>query len=506
MSCSLFKNTNGFSDKLAMTQLRNLLKIIFIFMPLVCIGQIDSEQLTIPKNANYTISGSYQHASLMGWAMRSEMQMLNRSSNPYGIVTDRGWMYNYTDRMYDEYALNRMTFSPTLSDDYMWYRSPNAVRVVAGDYDDLEIHTNTEIQLAVQLMPRHSIKLWGYTEHNTVLHRGFMNVAYQFNVTKDLQAGLRHTFGSSKMDLDISLFGQWGNAQNGYAKVEVTMTDYLNNYTKSRVSSPNYVSDTLRSYSDWPVLVQFSGVSPQWKGLRAEVFAAFQSKGTADIISISDRLDKYKYMHEGMFAGGLLEYQFPYITLGSVYKYMFSGSERDTSSNGRFSPSYTSEQTEIHQGFYLIVNASQVTWDSWFWLVDYNETKDGSRFSTLAEIDRKFSHDEKRVMMQNRLRIRPDYKGLIIDVEHLADYRKKKISVPNPAVDEIIPLGLDPFSTTYPSAFHNHNNRIVLSLGFQFHPRAFVQLAYALDLDLDLHRILGGERYDTGFVKLEYRW
>jgi len=475
-------------------------------MPLVCFGQTDSEQLSIPQNANYTISGSYQHATLMGWAMRSEMQMLNRSSNPYGLVTDRGWMYNYTNRMYDEYAINMLTFGPTMSDDYMWYRSPNAVRVVAGDYDDLEIHTNTEIQLAVQLLPKQTIKIWGYTENNTVLQRGFMNVAYQYNFTDDIQAGLRHTFGSSKMDLDISLFGQWGNAQNGYAKVEVTMTDYLNNYTKSRVSTPNYVTDTLRSYSDWPVLVQFSGVTPQWKGLRAEVFAAYQTKGTAAIISIYDRLDTYSYMHEGMFAGGLLEYQFPYITVGSVYKYMFSGSARDTSSAGRFSPSYTSEQTEIHKGFYLILNASQVTWDSWLWLVDYNETQDGERFSSLAEIDRKFSHDENRVMMQNRLRIRPDYKGLIIDIEHLVDFRKKKVTVPNAVVEEVIPLGLDPFSLAYPSAYHNHNNRIVFSLGFQFHPRAFVQLAYSLDLDLDLHRIPGGERYDTGFIKLEYRW
>lgn len=471
----------------------------------VASAQDNDENLVIPPNSNYQVTGVYQHASLIGWALRSEMQMMNRSSNPYGLITDRGWMYNYTNKMFDEYVINQMTFSPTLGDDYMFYRSPNAVRFVAGDYDDLEVQTNSEIRLQVELMPKHIVSVWAFSEHNTVLNRGFMNFSYQYQFNENLKAGFRHTFGSSKMDLDVSLFGQFGNEQTGYVKADIALMDYLNDYTKDRVSTYNYISDTLRNYTILPVKFQVSAVSPTWKNLRGEFHGAYQTESDAIILSAYNRDDRYKYTHGGYFFGGLVEYAFPYVTLGSVYQYMYSSQARDTS--GRFVKlNYTAEQTEIRQGFYTIVNASQVTWDSWFWLVNYEEIQDGKEFGSVAEIDRKFKHDEVRVLMHNRLILRPDYKGITIGFEHLADLRKKKISVPNMSENEIIPIGLDPMNVAFPHAFHTNNNRIVLTLGYQYHPRAWIQIGYAFDLDLDYHRVIGGERYDTAYLRMEYRW
>lgn len=442
----------------------------------------------------------------MGWAMQSEMQLLDRSNNPYGLITDRGWMYAYAPYMNDEFLINRFTFNATPTDDYIWFRSPNAVRISAGDYDDLDLMTSTELRLDVELIPKHRIRIWGYNEHNPVLSRSFMNIGYQYQLSEKLAFGFRHTLGSKEVDLDVSAYAQLGNEQTGLIKAEATAVDYLNNVVEGNVSSGFYYSDSIRRYIQQPFMFQVAAVSPSDRAYRAEMFLAYHTKAIAEIRSLNIPAQKYGYNHSGWFAGGLLEYKTQYATLGSLFKYLYSFSQRDSISSTSFNPKYTTEQTEMHKGFYILASASQLNWETWLWMIDYTDLQDGSSFVNLSIIDRKYLHKEKRLVFHNRLWVRPDYRGWMIGLEHLMDLRNKKVDVPSRAEGEAIPVAFDPIGFAYPSAYHNNNNRLIGIIGYQFHPRALVQAGYGYDLDKDFHRKVNGEFYDNAFLKLEFRW
>ncbi len=464
---------------------------------------VDAQRVTIPPDANWALTGNYQHATLMGWAAQSEMKLFDRSNSPYGLVTDRGWMYQYTNQMEDEFNLNVMSFNPTHADDYLFYRSPNGIRYVTGDYNDTDFFTAAELQTRVQVAPKHQFKVWSYMERSPVLQRMYMNLMYAYEIKPNWIAGIRHSLGSRQDDLDITVFTQLGNEQIGLLKVEFTAADYMTNMVNSNVNIPYAFPDTIRRFSKAPFLIHLSAVTPPNKPYRAELFVTWQTKAISDIKSAIEPLDQYQYEYQNGFAGGLLEYKFQQFTIGSMAKFMLSKSGRDSL---QLNPNYTTEQIEFHKGFYIIANASQVSWDSWLWLVDYEETQSAGRYLLLSEVDKRFLNRENRVYMHNRIWVRPDYKGWMFGIEHLLDLRKRSIDLPNKAEDEVVPIGYDPLAEFYPFAFHTNNNRIILAAGYQFQPRAKVTVGYGIDLDNDFHRVNGGERYDNVFVRLEYRW
>ncbi|TNE70638.1 hypothetical protein EP331_11390 [bacterium] len=482
----------------------NVLKIAQVLVvQLVLVYQVWAQRAVVPPDANWTLTGNYQHATLMGWASQSEMMLFDRSNSPYGLVTDRGWMYQYTNRKEDEFQMNMMSFNPTYSDDYLFYRSPNAVRFVTGDYNDVDFYTASELQLNVQLIPKHSIKVWSYMERSPVLSRMYMNVAYSYEINSMLSAGVRHSLGSRQDDLDATAFAQYGNEQIGLIKLEFTAADYMNNMVNSNVGIPYAFPDTIRRYKQAPFMLHVSAVTPPGKRYRAELFATYQTEAKSEIKSALEPLDQYKYNFQNWFAGGLLEYKFENYTVGSIAKYMYSTSDRDSL---ELNPSYSNEQIEFQKGFYIIANASQITWDSWLWMVDFQEIQSAGRYLLLAEVDKKFLNKETRVYIHNRISVHPDYKGFLFGIEHLLDLRKRSIDLPNKIEDEVTPRGYDPLLEVYPYAFNSNNNRLILNVGYQFQPRAKIRVGYGLDLDNDFHRVKGGERYDNFFVRIEYRW
>ena len=487
--------------------MRQLSKLLLILLfPCISVLKAQNTDFKIPDNADYSLTGYNQHASLMGWSQRMEIQLLDRSNNPYGLVSDRGWMFNYGKYISDEFSINRMTYLPTLSEDYIWYRSPNALRTVIGDYDDLNVITFNEMRFQVEIKPKHTLEVYGYTEKNPIFNRAFFNLNYQFQIKDNIKVGLRHTIGSSKVDMDASVFAQMGNSQTGYLKAEVTAVDYLNNISSNNAVENGFYSDTVRIYDTFPAMLSVSAVSPEFKSFRGEMFFTFHTNATSTISSLVSPNEKFLYSHSGFFGGALLEYKLTYFTVGSVFKILKSTSSRDSSGTSVLSPSYKNEQLEMHKGFYLLANASQITWDSWIWLVDYTELQDGGTYDVLADVGRDFEQTEKRFFMHNRIYVHPDYNGLLFGIEHLADLRSKHAIIPNNNGEFLVPDNFDPLAAVYPKYFHDSNNRLLFVAGYQFHPRAIVQIGYGMDLDKDLHRTVNGQGYDTAFLRLDLRW
>lgn len=445
---------------------------------------------------NYEFSADWTSATLQGWEEELRISIMDRYHSRSGLNTDRGlFQYYLSARGIDqEYDLDLFTYKFTPQEDYLWYRNPNGVRTYVGSLNTLQFATATQFKTMVELVPNHVVMVKGKQQEDLRAQRIYAELAYRYEPFENHHIGIEHNAHSYKPDLDLNLFYQYGNAQKGMLRADVTFIDYLNNIVFDQLEVDPQFTDTLRLQMDRPMLYSFKAVSPQFLDrIRGEVILAFQPEHELEWASQRNSTARYKQFEKLNYQGLLLEYDTEYLSFGLTYKRTLTATRRDTIKNAPVEVKYESEQEHESIGAYILGSSQSMRWETWVWRIESSDTQQGSMFEPEASSFDTLSFDETRYMMRNRLQRRPQINGVIAGVEHLLDMR-------NYTEEEF-----NEFSRYAPS-IHKLNSRITAFLGYQFHPRASIIVGAGYDLDGDFYYSTEGYRFDNAFGRIEIRW
>ena len=469
------------------------------------------------QDTTVTYTSDNSSATLMGWHQRMDITLKDRFHSREGFVTDRGAFQQYVPGMDEEYHMDVFTFGFTPQEDYIWSRSQNGFRTYLGSVNVVNFATTSELKSSIALSGKHRIDLRAIQEDNLQASRIFVDLGYRFNFMSNHWVGFSHTAGSFKPDLDGTMFYQWGSIREGMLRLDISFLDYANNFIFDGLGVDSKVSDISRVYESTPKLFTLKFISPDWiDNLRAEVVAGFQTEADAGIgeLTFNERnqvtvtnifSDKEKNSYQGV----LLEYDMDYLTVGATFQRTNSETERDTVEISPVNVDYQSEQTMRKFGLYVLANSERLSWQTWVNFQRYEDIQEGSQFE-IATIRDSLDFREKRIMMRNRVQWRPPHRGLIAGIEHIMDFRE--FLDDDPELDE--PLDFEKMNAFLSSddsglsAIHDLNSRLTFIIGYQFHPRAKVEIGVGYDLDNDLNSKAqqGGQRFDDGFGRIQLRW
>jgi hypothetical protein len=471
--------------------------IVFSFFLLVLAGS---------AQAQTSLTADWRHASLSGWQQNMETALFDRSSYVYGEFSERGWYPFYIPKMNDEYHLNLFShrFNPT--QDFIFYRSPNGIRVSGGELNTVGIHSRVEMKNLVEVRDGHNITFYALQENNFGFQRLYAKIGYQFAGFKHQKFGIEHTISEKRTDLDIQAYYQIGDEQNGYIKTSFALNDYLNNLTYRQIKfdfGESY-SDTSRTYKSQPGLLQFQAETPSIGQFRAQLSVGYQFETDSEISSLTIENVGFRHREKTLYYGGLLEYTTEFVTFGSIYRHREGEVKRDSVSGSIFNPRYTTDQSVTERAFYILANSDDFFWESWFWMNLYEDNQNGERIGETSVIDRLYNHEEEQLLIRNRLMYRPEYSGILAGVEHILDRKSFSSDLPN--FDAPLPDSYHVLENKYEDSFAGLNQRLLVILGYQFHPRALIEAGVGIDIDNDLHATINGARYDEAFVRFDIRW
>ena len=444
-----------------------------------------------------TLDPVWTKATLQGWEQGIRLALMNRRNTATGFITDRGVFQPYTPLMDDEYGLDLFSIRTTPQEDYLWFRSENGFRTSFGSINALQFATLAEFKSSVQITKsqRHKIMIQGIQQDDLRADRLFLNFGYQFNVWRNHSVGIQHNLESYKPDLDLNLYYMYGNEQTGMVRVDYSRLDHVNNFIFQDLGLFVEFADTVREYQKRPDLYQLKAISPVFfKHFRAEAYIGHQTRSEAKIGSKTALRDDYRHSETTSYAGALLEFGKDYLTLGAIFQGTIAEFERDTVGLSIFRAIYDGKQTERRVGLYALVTARNIRWDTWIWSSRFTDEQTGTQYDLNAAIQDDLDYTERRLMIRNRVQMRPQYRGLIMGLEHAADIRRAN----NAADLERIRL--------YSPSIHDRNSRVTALIGYQFHPRAAFTAGASYDIDNDLHFDPDGARFDNAFGRIEIRW
>jgi len=469
------------------------------------------------QDSTVTYSSDNSSATLMGWHQQMDITLKDRFNSREGFVTDRGAFQFYVPGMDEEYHMDVFTFGFTPQEDYIWSRAQNGFRTYLGSVNVVNFATTSELKNSIELADKHRIDVRAIQEDNLQASRLFLDLGYRYNFMSNHWVGFSHTAGGFKPDLDGTMFYQWGSVRNGMLRLDISFLDYANNFIFSGLGVDSKVSDISRVYESKPKLFTLKFISPDWiDNLRAEVVAGFQTEADAGIGELTFDTNSqitvtntFRDKEQNSYQGALLEYDMEYITLGATFQRTNSETVRDTIESSSIDVNYQSEQTMRRLGLYLLANSENVSWQTWVNFQRYDDIQEGSQFE-IATIQDTLNFKEKRIMMRNRLQWRPPHRGIIAGIEHIMDFRE--FLDDDPELDE--PLDFEKMNNFLSSddsglsAIHDMNSRLTFIIGYQFHPRAKVEIGVGYDLDNDLNSKAeqGGQRFDDGFGRIQLRW
>lgn len=187
-----------------------------------------------------------------------------------------------------------------------------------------------------------------------------------------------------------------------------------------------------------------------------------------------------------------------------MYRHREGEIKRDSVSGSIFNPRYTTSQIATERAFYLLANSNDFFWESWIWMNRYEDNQLGERIGETSVIDRFYNHEENQLLIRNRLMYRPEYSGFLAGLEHILDRKSFESQLPD--LDAPLPDSYHVLENNYDGSFAGLNQRLLIMLGYQFHPRALIEAGAGFDIDNDLHATINGARYDEAFLRFDIRW
>ena len=436
---------------------------------------------------------AWHQASLVGWRDRLHLALRDQRHAFGGLFFDRGRLRKLVPEMDHEYDLDLMTFTYTLQEDAAWYQAPHGFRTYMGSISTSRFATQNHFRATVPIGGRHTVRLSGVQQEDLQALRFFVEFGYDYRLSTRQRLGFTETIAAYKPDLDFSLFYQHGDVREGLVRAEVFLLDIVNNFIFDGLGVDPVLEDTTRSYRRKPRLFTLYLTSPPLGHFRAELATGLQPQARTRVASQAAPDSSFRFYDAAGYAGGLMEYAFPAVTLGLVYRYTQTSAARRPDPGSALTSDYSSTQRAREATLYILANVWRVRGEAWLGREIYTDRQQGTDFSQ-ASIPAPLAFKEQRRTVHLRLRYVPAAAGLLAGLSYLDLGRR-------------FPSDYEPIRRYLRFAPQSPSRRLSVHVGYQFTPRASIVFGGNVDVDGDaFYGDRGLTYYDGGFCQISIVW
>ncbi len=435
--------------------------------------------------------------TLSGWADRRRTALLDRRFAFGGLTYDRGVFRHITPPMDREYALDMTTYRFSPLESTAWARMDSGLRLRTGSIVRAEWAFVTDIKHTAALAPDHTLRVDAHLRQDATAQRSLIEFNYDWRVAGRHHVGARHTISQYKPDFDASLYYQYGTAQTGRARAEITVLDAYHDLIFQTLGVSEKDEEFVRSYQRHPFLGQITLQTPARFPLRAELHVGWQPSSELRVQSQLEPDYRYRDRETAHYVGALVEYSTGPVTGGLLV-------QRDKSTLDRLglrsavTSDYRSAQRFQRGGAFLIGSWGPFQGEAWFFLEDYYDRNRGENFD-LSTIGRAMNYTEYRKNYRVQVAYVPSAGGWYGRLGYLAMSRRMG---PQPWI-----MGNEWTNHWYSLAPSNY--RVSGVVGYRF-GRGAVELGINYDLDGDHHYKAGPDyqkkRFDNGFIRFVVGW
>lgn len=439
--------------------------------------------------------------------------MMDRMHNYGGTHFNRGLFRDHIREMSPEHEIDLLTYSFTLMDDYQFEMEDHAYRLSMGSLNATEFAIENSMKSRVDLSERSELKVEAFQAENLRAQRILFHLSYQYNISGKHHAGFRHTLTGYKSDLDATFFYTYGDFKNGMIQAEISFLDWGSNVTQSLAAdSRNEYNDhypVTHQYEQIPQLYSLNLVSPEYQGFKAELLGGIQSivhKEVYQAVDSTTFLDK-EWAH---YAGALIEYNGPHVTVGLTYQRTFSKLRRKPAPGSDYDLDFKNRQIFNNVTAYASGRVRNFRLEQWL-SYGYNfDALEGASVPNDVAVNGNpklpFDYEEKPLMLKSRVlydRLEPGFKG---GLEFHAEFTHPQEEAGSNGIKEF------DFRRVL-SIIKDENMRLTATFGYRFTTNLYVIAGLSYDLDKDKQSGYGGTKetgtptwFDGGFGRIMFSW
>lgn len=387
--------------------------------------------------------------------------------------------------MDSEYILDESMVGYSLAEDANFYRAPTAFRFYAASIDKSHFITSAQFRAVVPVKKKHELLVEGFQQEDHRAKRFYVNLGYQYALSTRHAVGGTVSGGAFKPDIDLAFFYQYGSRITGIARFEFRMLDVANNLIFNELGVDPVLEDTTRSYAPAPRLYSVQFVTPEWKNIKAEFVAGFQTEAGATVESQSIPNQRFSWNDSAAYLGALFQwFVSPAVAIGTTYRRTFDEIMRGSLPGSIFTSDYRSTQRDQSISFFAL--AARGTWqvEAWMTLRTRSDKQKGTDYDQ-ARIAENLDYLRDEGLLQLKLSRVPLFEGirggLLFNGFRLNENEDAQI--------------IDGFRRF---KHRDREQRLSLFVGYQFNPNAYFVFGTSFDLDGDDI----DQRFDGGYLRL----
>jgi len=429
-----------------------------------------------------------QHGTLLAWEHKIKRFVWDRSHNYGGSNFFRGLFRESIDPLMPEHDIDLVTYRFTPINDYQWTRSSQGYRVFLGSLDAKYLATVSHFKSSVSISDNSSFNVDGVLEETFRANRFLGILNYERTFASEHTAGVYHTLNKTKGDLDAGFYYQYGSSSDGMIRVETTFLDWPSNVTENLASSYSQRYNVIATYEKRPQLFSLQLVSPDIKNFRAEVVAGIQTRSQKQLKETETRT--YRDQKWAHYAGALIEYYNPWVTVGFTFKRTFSKLIRSPLAGSDYEPDFGNWQSTNQYGFYASGDLfDRIRLEQWLWYENYKDRLQGA---SVPEGYTGFDFREERLRVKSRILYDNYKKGFKAGIEYHAEYQYPQ-------------TGPESYPRFYDS--QDINQRLTFTAGYRINPNFYLIAGISYDADLDrYYNKTDNEQFDGCFGRLSVTW
>ncbi len=420
-------------------------------------------------------SSEVARATLRQWNERHKLTIFARSGSLFGRLSDEGILQRFADQVDDEYDLDFISSSFSLTEVYRWYHQDNGARFWTGSINSVQLVQEADLVASIWFGESWGGQVRFFHQRTQQARRSLPQVEVRRKLFGGrAQAYLYSTLNDEKPDIDMELGFVWF-AGAGELTFAVAALDLFNDFIFQTLEPVALTADTLLDYTKHPFTGRVALDVRLGRQFRAEAYALGMSP-TRLVVEVRPNPDSGFVQDERYaYAGGMIEWGPSQQTgLGLFATWVRARLDRSPLPDGRPEDNFDLTEKTAQVGVYGIHRfARRFETEAWLarvWRTEERVTPDPSAAANLDYEDRAWAG-----------------RGSLI-------YRACRGFRGELSLDLLAREAVGP-STQPGSRFVDRDNfRLRVDVGWHFSQRAFLVIGANLDLDGDL----SGESFFDG--------
>ncbi len=253
-------------------------------------------------------SSEVARATLRQWNERHKLTIFDRSGSLFGRLSDQGILQRFADHVDDEYDIDFISSSFSLTEVYRWYQQDNGARFWAGSINNVQLVQEADLVASIWFAESWGGQVRFFHQRTQQARRSLP----QIEVRRKLfggraQAYLYSTLNDEKPDIDMESGFVW-SAGPGEFTFAVAALDLFSDFIFQTLKPSVLTTDTVLDYTKHPFTGRIAFDVPLGRRFRAEAYALGMTPTRLVIETQSNPDSGFVQDERYAYAGGMIEW------------------------------------------------------------------------------------------------------------------------------------------------------------------------------------------------------